>query len=98
MARAVLEGLGIPGPSDDAALAEAARDFNGLPSRCQSLGSVDSIEFIDDGLSPNVLPALAALQAFATRPVALLVGGHDRGLDYAPLARTIAARTEPTRA
>ena len=30
-----------------------------------------------------MLPAQAALQAFADRPVALLVGGHDRGLDYA---------------
>ena len=28
--------------------------------------------------------------------MALLVGGHDRGLDYAPLGRTIAARTAPT--
>jgi UDP-N-acetylmuramoyl-L-alanine---L-glutamate ligase len=28
--------------------------------------------------------------------VALLVGGHDRGLDYAPLGRTIAARHAPT--
>jgi UDP-N-acetylmuramoylalanine--D-glutamate ligase len=51
---------------------------------------------VDDGLSTNVLPAQAALQAFAGRPVALLVGGHDRGLDYEPLGRTIAARSEPT--
>jgi UDP-N-acetylmuramoylalanine--D-glutamate ligase len=51
---------------------------------------------VDDSLSTNVLPAQAALQAFADRPVALLVGGHDRGLDYAPLGRSIAARTAPT--
>ena len=43
-----------------------------------------------------MLPAQAALDAFAERPVALLVGGHDRGLDYAPLGRTIARRTAPT--
>jgi UDP-N-acetylmuramoylalanine--D-glutamate ligase len=57
---------------------------------------VDGIEFVDDGLSTNVLPAQAALRAYATQPVALLVGGHDRGLDYAPLGRTIAGRTAPT--
>ena len=57
---------------------------------------VGAVEFVDDGLSTNVLPAQAALQAFAGRPVALLVGGHDRGVDYAPLGRTIAARTAPT--
>jgi UDP-N-acetylmuramoylalanine--D-glutamate ligase len=96
VARAVLEGLGIPGASDDDRLARAAQGFDGLPSRCRSLGSVEAVEFVDDGLSTNVLPAQAALRAFADRPVALLVGGHDRGLDYAPLGRTIGARTAPT--
>ena len=91
LACAVLVGLGIPGVSDADRLAEAAQGFAGLPSRCRSLGSVGAVEFIDDGLSTNVLPARAALEAFAGRPVALLVGGHDRGLDYAPLGRAIAA-------
>ena len=96
MARAVLEGLGIPGATDEDRLAAAAQGFDGLPSRCRSLGSVGAVEFVDDSLSTNVLPAQAALRAFADRPVALLVGGHDRGVDYAPLGRTIAARTAPT--
>ncbi len=78
------------------ALARAATGFDGLPSRFRSLGRIGGVEFIDDGLSTNVLPAQAALDAFAERPVALLVGGHDRGVDYEPLARTIAARTAPT--
>jgi UDP-N-acetylmuramoylalanine--D-glutamate ligase len=57
---------------------------------------VGKVEFVDDGLSTNVLPAQAALAAFADRPVALLVGGHDRGVDYAPLAETLAGRAAPT--
>ena len=92
----MLEGLGVPGASDTDRLADAARHFAGLPSRCRSLGSVGAVEFVDDGLSTNVLPAQAALDAFGDRPVALLVGGHDRGLDYAPLGRTIARRQSPT--
>jgi UDP-N-acetylmuramoyl-L-alanine---L-glutamate ligase len=96
VARALLEGLGITGASDEDRLTEAAQGFEGLPSRCRSLGSVGAVEFVDDSLSTNVLPAQAALQAFADRPVALLVGGHDRGLDYAPLGRTVAARVAPT--
>ena len=96
VARAVLEGLGIPGATDEDRLAAAAQGFDGLPSRCRSLGSVGAVEFVDDSLSTNVLPAQAALRAFADRPVALLVGGHDRGVDYTPLGRTIAARTAPT--
>ncbi len=67
-----------------------------MPSRCHSLGSIEGVEFVDDGLSTNVLPAQAALQAFEQRPVALLVGGYDRGVDYSPLARTIVHRTAPT--
>ena len=96
VACAVLRALGVPGASDVDRLAQAAQGFDGLPSRCRSLGSVGAVEFVDDGLSTNVLPARAALQAFAERPVALLVGGHDRGLDYAPLGRAIAGRTAPT--
>ncbi len=96
VARAVLEGLGVAGAADDERLTAAAQGFDGLPSRCRSLGTVDAVEFVDDGLSTNVLPAQAALRAYADRPVALLVGGHDRGVDYAPLAETVAGRSWPT--
>jgi len=96
VARAVLLSLGVAAASDDRTLVAAAEGFDGLPSRCQSLGRVGSVEFVDDGLSTNVLPAQAALGAYAERPVALLVGGHDRGVDYEPLARTISARRSPT--
>jgi UDP-N-acetylmuramoyl-L-alanine---L-glutamate ligase len=96
IARAVLIGLGITEASDHERLADAAKDFVGLPSRCHSLGRVGSVEFVDDSLSTNVLPARAALGAFAGRPVALLVGGHDRGVDYAPLGHAVAARRAPT--
>ena len=94
VARAVLAGLGIPAASDPAQLAEAGVDFAGLPSRCCSLGSVHGVEFVDDSLATNVLPTRAAAEAFADRPVALLVGGHDRGVDYGPLGESVATRTQ----
>jgi UDP-N-acetylmuramoylalanine--D-glutamate ligase len=96
IARAVLLALGVAEAGDEARLAAAAQGFAGLPSRCRSLGHVGPVEFVDDSLSTNVLPAQAALEAYGDRPVALLVGGHDRGLDYSDLGRTVAARTEPT--
>jgi len=96
IARAVLVALGIPEAGDDGLMEGAAAGFGGLPSRCHSLGRVGAVEFVDDGLSTNVLPAQAALRAFEERPVALLVGGQDRGVDYAPLGRTIARRVAPT--
>jgi UDP-N-acetylmuramoylalanine--D-glutamate ligase len=96
IAHAVLVGLGIPEAMDEVGLARAAAGFEALASRFRSLGRVGDLEFVDDGLSTNVLPAQAALAAFADRPVALLVGGHDRGVDYRPLAETLSARTAPT--
>ena len=96
IARAVLVGLGVADASDVDRMAQAASGFVGLPSRCHSVGRVGSVEFVDDSLSTNVLPAAAALRAFGERPVALLVGGHDRGVDYAPLGQAIAGRRAPT--
>jgi UDP-N-acetylmuramoylalanine--D-glutamate ligase len=96
IARAVLRSMGIAEAEDAARLEEAATGFSGLPSRCHSIGHVGSVEFVDDSLSTNVLPAQAALEAYGDRPVALLVGGHDRGLDYAPLGHAVARRTVPT--
>jgi UDP-N-acetylmuramoylalanine--D-glutamate ligase len=96
IARAVLLALGVEEASDDTKMAAAAEGFLGLPSRCRSIGYVGAVEFVDDSLSTNVLPAQAALEAYGDRAVALLVGGHDRGLDYSPLGRAVARRQLPT--
>jgi len=82
---------------DDAALHGAAEGFTPLPSRLTTVGTVDGVAFVDDSLSTNVLPTLAALDAFPGRRVALIVGGQDRGIDYAPLAAGVRGRTAPTR-
>jgi UDP-N-acetylmuramoylalanine-D-glutamate ligase len=51
------------------------------------------VTFVDDSLSTNVLPTLAAVEAFPDRRVALIVGGFDRGIDYRPLAEGLRSRT-----
>jgi UDP-N-acetylmuramoylalanine--D-glutamate ligase len=101
IARACLAALGVPAAAehpggDPAALAEAAAGYPGLESRLRPVASVDGVTFVDDSLSTNVLPTLAALEAFDGRRVALLVGGFDRGIDYRPLAEGLARRTTPT--
>ena len=92
----VLRGLGVEGAADDEALRAAAAGYEGLPSRLATIGVVAGVSFVDDSLSTNVLPTLAALDAFPGRRIALIVGGHDRGIDYAPLAAGLIARAAPT--
>jgi UDP-N-acetylmuramoylalanine--D-glutamate ligase len=104
IARAVLGALGraagdadlVRQAADDAALARAAEGFTPLPSRLTPVGTVGGVTFIDDSLSTNVLPTLAALDSFPGRRVALIVGGQDRGIDYADLAAGVIERAEPT--
>jgi UDP-N-acetylmuramoyl-L-alanine---L-glutamate ligase len=97
IARRCLVALGVPEASDDAALTQAAGNYQHLPSRLAPIGSIKGVTFVDDSLSTNVLPTLAALDSLPGRRVALIVGGHDRGIDYAPLAEGVLARQAPTR-
>ena len=92
IARAVLSALGIAEADDDERLAEAASGFAGLPSRCHSLGRIGSVEFVDDSLSTNVLPAQAALHGIRD-PARRLARRRPR-----PWRRLCATRDDPRRA
>ena len=96
IARRCLVALGVPGAGDDARLRAAAAGYQPLPSRLAPVGTVGGVTFVDDSLSTNVLPTLAALDAFLGCRIALIVGGQDRGIDYAPLAAGVLARRAPT--
>ena len=74
----------------------AAAGYHPLPSRLAPIATVAGVTFVDDSLSTNVLPTLAALDAFPGRKIVLIVGGHDRGIDYAPLAAAVQTRDAPT--
>ncbi len=97
VARTALVELGVPGADDDDRLRVAAAGFAGLEHRLQVVAERRGVTFVDDGLSTNVLPTLAAVDAFPGRRVALVAGGLDRGVDVAPLAAGLARRTAPTR-
>jgi UDP-N-acetylmuramoylalanine--D-glutamate ligase len=96
VAAAALAEAGVEGATDEAALADAARGFVGLDSRLRRVATVGSVEFFDDSLSTNVLPTVAAVDAFAGRRVAVLLGGFDRGIDYRPLGEYLSGRPAPT--
>jgi UDP-N-acetylmuramoylalanine--D-glutamate ligase len=96
LARAVLATLGVKGADDDEVLARAAAGYVELPGRLNLVASRDALRFIDDSLATNVLPTLAALASFPDEPLAILLGGFDRGVDYDELVGALAERAAPT--
>jgi len=96
IARACLVALGVAAADDDRALAAAAAGFEPLDSRLCPIGVVDGVAFVDDSLSTNALSVIAALDTYGTGPVALIVGGQDRGIDYAELGTHLRGRAQAT--
>lgn len=82
---AAIEALGV----EATALAPAAVTFQPLPNRLQTLGTRHGLTFVNDSISTTPHATLAALDCFAGQRIALLVGGHDRGLDWHDFAQAM---------
>ncbi len=77
-----IDALGL----DAIALAPHAASFRPLPHRLQTLGVRGGITYVNDSISTTPHASLAALDLFRDRRVAILVGGHDRGVDWQAFA------------
>ncbi|CAN5688505.1 UDP-N-acetylmuramoyl-L-alanine--D-glutamate ligase [soil metagenome] len=84
-ALAAIEAFGL----DAAALAAHAAGFQPLPHRLQVLGARGGITWVNDSISTTPHATLAALDVHRGHRLALLVGGHDRGLDWDGFARAM---------
>ena len=88
-----IEAAGLPLPP----LPQALAGLTALPHRLQTVHTdAGGSEWIDDSISTTPESTIAALEAFADRPVVLIAGGSDRGQDYDRLGLTLAARTAAT--
>lgn len=83
-----IEALGL----DAEALAPAAASFKPLPNRLQPVGERDGIAYVNDSISTTPHATLAALDCHAGKRIALLVGGHDRGIDWHGFAQAMRTR------
>lgn len=63
----------------------AVRGFDGLVHRLNPIGEIDGVLCVDDSKSTTPGASILALSAF-DRPVVLLAGGYDKGLDASGLA------------
>lgn len=84
-ALAALAAVGM----DALAAAPALAHFRPLPHRLQPLGERDGRHWINDSISTTPLATLAALESLRGRAVTVLVGGHDRGLDWTPFVDAV---------
>jgi UDP-N-acetylmuramoylalanine--D-glutamate ligase len=84
---AVLFALGI----DLAAAMAALVDFRGLPHRCETVGTIRGVTYVNDSKATNVGAAQRSLESFSGRLI-WIAGGRDKGLDFGELAKTAAER------
>ncbi len=81
-ALAAIEAFGM----DPAPLAAEAGSFVPLPHRLQCLGERDGIAWVNDSISTTPLAAGAALEVYREARAAVLLGGHERGVDWSVFA------------
>ncbi|WP_229073623.1 UDP-N-acetylmuramoyl-L-alanine--D-glutamate ligase [Actinoplanes sp. DH11] len=93
VALAVLDGMGLDVLALRDVLEQAVRTFGGLPHRLAEIADPSGLTFVDDTLSTSPYSAMHAIEAYEDRPLTVLVGGTDRGLDYAPLREFLSSRT-----
>ena len=73
------------------AIRRSVLDFRGLEHRLEDVLRFRGVRFVNDSKATTVDATLKALQSF-DRPVVLVLGGRDKGGDYAPLRRAVRAR------
>lgn len=93
VALAVIEALGVDCVAHRDGLAAAVATFAGLPHRLTQIEDPTGRTFVDDSLSTSPYSAMHAIDAYPGRPLTVIVGGADRGLDYGPLREHLAGRT-----
>lgn len=69
-----------------------AREFTGLPHRCEFIRHLDGVDYINDSKGTNVGATVAAIESLAPEDgqVILIAGGYGKGADFKPLAEPAA--------
>jgi UDP-N-acetylmuramoylalanine--D-glutamate ligase len=79
-AMAACAALGISA----ATMHEALHGYAPPPHRCELVRTLDGVEYLNDSKATNLHALESALRS-QTRPVVLIAGGKDKGLDYSPV-------------
>ncbi len=70
---------------------ETIRNFNGVEHRLEFVTEINGVRFYNDSKATNVDSTIKALEAF-DHGVIVILGGKDKGGDYAPLVPLVQSR------
>ena len=85
VALTVLTALGVDCVGQAAELREAAASFQPLPHRLAEIADPSGLTFVDDTLATSPHATTHAIDAYEGKPLTVIVGGNDRGVDYTVL-------------
>ena len=74
-------------------IARAVETFPGVEHRIEFVREVDGVQYFNDSKATNVDAALKAIDAFPQR-LWIILGGKDKGTDYAPLRSALERRAK----
>ncbi len=90
-AMALADAAGV----DKEAMARVAREYKGLPHRCELVAVKNGATWINDSKATNVGATVAALEGLSDYlgDVILIAGGDGKGADFRPLANALGSVT-----
>jgi UDP-N-acetylmuramoylalanine--D-glutamate ligase len=80
-------------PHEIAALTDAIKRFKGVEHRIEYVAEIEGVKFYNDSKATNVDSTAKALEAF-DRNVIVILGGKDKGGDFAALAPLVEQRVK----
>lgn len=75
------------------AMLDAAKEFKGLAHRCESVRTVNGVDYVNDSKGTNAGASVVAISSFgcqARGKVLLIAGGEAKGADLSPLSQPMA--------
>ncbi|MBA7610267.1 UDP-N-acetylmuramoylalanine--D-glutamate ligase [subsurface metagenome] len=71
----------------------ALKEFKGIPHRMEFVRKIKGVRFVNDSKATNVSAVMKSLASFP-KPIILIAGGRDKGLDYSPLRPLVKERVK----
>ena len=77
---------------DDDSIRQGARQFGGLPHRCQTVSMFNNVRWINDSKATNVGATMAAINGLVSNiqgKLILIAGGEGKGADFSVMAECL---------